>query len=392
MKGSGTDARPPSPTNTAFSGISHYRPDPYKPLRDKSSTSLAPPPLEPRLIARIHYEELSKYLASYLAREPANSRSTARQKLTRLTRQQFQELSTDVFDELIRRKNDSDSNQVSFLPPRDDFHPKRNQARQKFATLPTNRFKDLSSDVYYELVRRYPEFKEDTSDPTSPYSSYDDFPSPDFPTAPRERDSELATTFRFPRTSEDRELPTGGARPRRSQEDYNPPAVGWRSDDPYGEASPNESLSDRDPYASSRGKPSQDTMATARPQQQVLRRRLNVTSDSDSTDTTNAQSVTTTNGIVIIGKSTTAKEDIEASSGRNDDNHRTMAFGRASIPSDRSARGFGDRASIAFSEKRSAHDRMNKSTAKVANDSKGNAPRRPISESPIDCGSSCSIQ
>ena len=47
----------------------------------------------------------------YLA-EPANSRSTARQKLTRLTRQQFQELSTDVYDELIRRKTNSDGIQV----------------------------------------------------------------------------------------------------------------------------------------------------------------------------------------------------------------------------------------------------------------------------------------
>lgn len=43
--------------------------------------------------------------------EPANSRSTARQKLTRLTRQQFQELSTDVYDELLRRKNNSTSNE-----------------------------------------------------------------------------------------------------------------------------------------------------------------------------------------------------------------------------------------------------------------------------------------
>ena len=110
--------------------------------------------------------------------EPANSRSTARQKLTRLTRQQFQELSTDVYDELMRRKNNTSdnegtsspvahsantnpSNPVPFLPVRDDFHPKRNQARQKLATLPTGRFKDLSSDVYYELARRYPEFKEE---------------------------------------------------------------------------------------------------------------------------------------------------------------------------------------------------------------------------------------
>lgn len=55
----------------------------------------------------------------------------------------------------------SDMLLVPFLPVRDDFHPKRNQARQKLATLPTSRFKDLSSDVYFELARRYPDFKEE---------------------------------------------------------------------------------------------------------------------------------------------------------------------------------------------------------------------------------------
>jgi hypothetical protein len=55
----------------------------------------------------------------------------------------------------------TDSNsEVPFLPVRDDFHPKRNQARQKLATLPKARFKDLSGDVYFELGRRYPEFRE----------------------------------------------------------------------------------------------------------------------------------------------------------------------------------------------------------------------------------------
>jgi len=48
---------------------------------------------------------------------------------------------------------------VPFLPVRDDFHPKRNQARQKLATLPRNRFKDLASDVFFELNRRFPEFE-----------------------------------------------------------------------------------------------------------------------------------------------------------------------------------------------------------------------------------------
>lgn len=388
MKRSGSGPRAPSPTNTTFSGISSYRTDSYKPLRDKSSVSS--PSLDAHLVARTHYDELSKYLVSYLAKEPANSRSTARQKLTRLTRQQFQELSTDVYDELIRRKNNSDTNQVPFLPVRDDFHPKRNQARQKLATLPTSRFKDLSSDVYYELVRRYPEFKEEPSDVTltSPGSTYDDFPSPDFPTAPRERDREPLAPTRFGRMSEDRERPpSGGARPRRSQDDYNPP-VGRRGDDPYGEASPNEPLSDRDPYASSsRRKPSQDTTATVRSQPQDLGRRPSVASGSDSTGTTNAQSATITSGIIIPNKSTIAEEDIEVpygrsesapedvdgetdevegglsalarrlgqdpdtdGGGRSDDYFDKISFGRASVASDRSARVGGGRVSAALNE------------------------------------------
>ncbi|CAG8485028.1 4490_t:CDS:10 [Diversispora eburnea] len=107
-------------------------------------------------IAITHYEALKSFLATHLAREQTNgSRTNAREKLTKLSKQQFQELSTDVYDELTRRL--LDSNEVPFLPVRDEFHPKRNQARQKLATLPKNRFKDLASDVYYELERRYPE-------------------------------------------------------------------------------------------------------------------------------------------------------------------------------------------------------------------------------------------
>lgn len=82
-----------------------------------------------------------------------------------------------MYDELVRRQNEKEGMSlpdrleillpirhdppVPFLPLRADFHPKRNQARQKLATLLTSRFEDLSSDVYFELARRYPEFKED---------------------------------------------------------------------------------------------------------------------------------------------------------------------------------------------------------------------------------------
>jgi hypothetical protein len=43
-----------------------------------------------------------------------------------------------------------------FLVPKENFHPKRNQARQKLATLPPGRFKELAADVLYEIERRYP--------------------------------------------------------------------------------------------------------------------------------------------------------------------------------------------------------------------------------------------
>lgn len=226
------------------------------------------------------------------------------------------------------------------------------------------------------------------SDLTSPGSAYDDFPSPDFPTAPRERDREPATTLRFPRASEERELPTAGARPRRSQDEYNPPAVGRRGDDPYGDASPNEPLSDRDPYASSsRRNPSQETTAVPRSQQQDLARRPSVASGSDTTSTTNAQSATATSGIIIPNKSTIAEEDIEVpygrsesapedgdgeadevegglgalarrliqdpdtdGGGRSDEYYDKMSFGRTSVASDRSARLGGGRASAAPNE------------------------------------------
>ncbi len=91
--------------------------------------------------------------------EQTPPRSNAREKLTRLSKQQFTELSTDVYDELMRRQNNA-KNQP-FLAVRDEFHPKRNQARQKLATLPKNRFKDLASDVFFELERRFPELKEE---------------------------------------------------------------------------------------------------------------------------------------------------------------------------------------------------------------------------------------
>ncbi|KAG5359898.1 Protein SPA2 [Yarrowia sp. C11] len=80
----------------------------------------------------------------------------AREKLLKLSRLQFAELSTDVYDELQRRQGLSYEPQ-DFLAPRSNFHPKRNQARQKLSTLPGSRFRDLASDIQYEIERRHEE-------------------------------------------------------------------------------------------------------------------------------------------------------------------------------------------------------------------------------------------
>ncbi|KAJ7510795.1 hypothetical protein B0H11DRAFT_1033359 [Mycena galericulata] len=154
-----TSSGAPSPTSTSFSGISNYRTESYRPLRAKNVPHV--PSIDYRIVSETHFNEFDRYLAAYLAKAAPNSRSTARQKLTRLTIEQFSELSTDVYDELVRRENEKE---VPFLPVREEFHPKRNQARQKLATLPVTRFEDLCSDVHWELIRRYPEFKEAPSE------------------------------------------------------------------------------------------------------------------------------------------------------------------------------------------------------------------------------------
>lgn len=112
-----------------------------------------------------HYAILKRYLAQSLRDDKGNPKpNRARDKLLRLSPVQFMELSTDVFDELLRRQSAAGQQvngpgQVpSYLLPKENFHPKRNQARQKLATLPPPRFRDLATDVFYELERRFPRF------------------------------------------------------------------------------------------------------------------------------------------------------------------------------------------------------------------------------------------
>ena len=91
-------------------------------------------------------------------------RAGARCNLLRLTASQFHELSTDCYEELLRRTRVGERKALAHLPIdiptslpiRDDFHSRRNMARQKLAAFPVQRFMDLLSDVHFELARRYP--------------------------------------------------------------------------------------------------------------------------------------------------------------------------------------------------------------------------------------------
>lgn len=105
-----------------------------------------------------HYKVLKQFLDisdDLNTRTKTNSTRAvrAREKLLKLLAAQFKELSTDVYDELKRRIDES-RGEPDFLLPKSTFHPKRNQARQKLSSLPQSRFKDLVSDISYEIYRR----------------------------------------------------------------------------------------------------------------------------------------------------------------------------------------------------------------------------------------------
>lgn len=110
-----------------------------------------------------HYVALRAFLSQ---RDPNAKQqpNKARDKLLRLSPVQFFELSTDVYDELVRRQTaarippNAPNMPPNFLLPEKTFHPKRNQARQRLSSLGPPRFRDLAADVFHELERRFPQF------------------------------------------------------------------------------------------------------------------------------------------------------------------------------------------------------------------------------------------
>lgn len=122
-----------------------------------------------------HHNVLRRFLASEIARDAGARTARAKDKLIRLSPTQYLELSTDVYDEFRRREDDRSRRGQGVprhLPPRNDFHPKRNQARQKLSHLSPDRFKQLATDAFFELERRLPRLAGDNIGPrTSPAGS-----------------------------------------------------------------------------------------------------------------------------------------------------------------------------------------------------------------------------
>jgi hypothetical protein len=129
-----------------------------------------------------HYHVFKRFLQVPPRDETGNPRLIrARDKLLRLSVGQFEELSMDVYDELLRRQAASPASGWLGAPkpdvpphllPQQEFHAKRNQARQKLSALPPQKFRELASDVLGELERRFPHFAgPDMNRGTSPVSS-----------------------------------------------------------------------------------------------------------------------------------------------------------------------------------------------------------------------------
>ncbi|KAF9495182.1 hypothetical protein BDN71DRAFT_1506939 [Pleurotus eryngii] len=104
---------------------------------------------------KVHFDELYPYLFRHLTRSSIDARPITRQKIGQAREEQLWELSTDIYDEFVRRTS---LQGAKFLPAQEGYHPKRNAARQKLASLPVERFEVLCGDVFQEISRRYPEF------------------------------------------------------------------------------------------------------------------------------------------------------------------------------------------------------------------------------------------
>lgn len=117
-------------------------------------------------LAVLHYTAFGNFLRTVGGIEkPKEVREGALDKLQRFTPVHFAELSADVYDELQRRQAVAAAKRAGaprsevppHLPPRPDYHERRNGARARLSIMEPIRFRDLARDIYYEHERRLPQ-------------------------------------------------------------------------------------------------------------------------------------------------------------------------------------------------------------------------------------------
>ena len=108
----------------------------------------------------IFYSDLRGFIAStgtHITRD-----EDAPESIKRLSLARFNELCTDVYDEVRRRhaleilRGLGDFDQLMSLPPLPSMHPRRNSARQKLSTLLIDGLIGLCIDLLRDLERRFP--------------------------------------------------------------------------------------------------------------------------------------------------------------------------------------------------------------------------------------------
>lgn len=102
---------------------------------------------------RVHHVAFLQFIKN---EPPSRHQMTASlRKLSKLTLQHLTELSTDIYDELLRRQ--AGPNRAGHLPELEHIHPKRNIARTQLANISTARFANMCNDLIVEQRKRYPE-------------------------------------------------------------------------------------------------------------------------------------------------------------------------------------------------------------------------------------------
>lgn len=92
------------------------------------------------------------------------SLSASLTKLSKFSLKHLLELSTDIYDELVRRRELNGSELRGHLPERPDIHPRRNYARRQIGGLTAGRLSDMCKDLIAEHERRFPDLAEAEAD------------------------------------------------------------------------------------------------------------------------------------------------------------------------------------------------------------------------------------